>query len=168
MLLSTLKKAKANGVPTTYVNGRYITQGEEIKKNNKLIVFEQTIDELHDHTPAIFETTVAYDEQPGIYHMRRVETLIAEGYAIFTHIEEPVAVVYKLSNSRDNILTDYQLVAASIFGLDDAKPFAKENKGGYHVSNNSEWKNFLVVMTRAGYIDREKIATLQEITVSAF
>lgn len=168
MLLSILKKAKQNGAPVAYVKGRYVEQDERIKKNNKLIVFEQSIGDLHDYTPAVFETTVAYGNQPKIYHMRNVEVLVIEGYAIFFHIEEPIAIIYKLNSSRDNILMDYQLTAASIFGLDGEKSIAKQDREGFFVSNNEEWEDFLTAMTASGYIDTESTAALQVTTVSAF
>lgn len=168
MLLGTLKKAKENSVPTTYIHGRKVTEGEPLKKEGKLIVFEQAITEYYNFTPAIFETTVAYDDQPKIYHMRHIEALVIEGYAIFAHIEEPLAIVYKLNSSRENVLVDYQLAAASIFGLDNAKPIAKQDGEGYYVINNDEWEDFLVAMTAARYINMERTAVLQETSVSAF
>lgn len=168
MLLGTLKKAKENSVPTTYIHGRKVEEGEPLRKEGKLIVFEQAITEYYNFTPAIFETTVAYGDQPKIYHMRHIEALIAEGYAVFAHTEEPLAIVYKLNSSRENVLVDYQLAAASIFGLDGEKSIAKQDGEGFFVSNNEEWEDFLTAMTAAGYIDAKCTAVLQETSVSAF
>ena len=101
-------------------------------------------------------------------HVERGEVLVVEGYAIFFHIEEPIAIIYKLNSSRDNILMDYQLTAASIFGLDDEKSIAKQDREGFFVSNNEEWEDFLTAMTASGHIDTESTAVLQVTTVSTF
>ena len=167
LLTSILKTANANGTPTTYVKGRALGDDETFQREGKLIVFESGYGSLYDTKAAKFEIKVDYGAEPKIYHLRNVEVLAIEGYAVFMHLVEPTAAVYKLDKARNNTLTDIQTYAASIFGLENAKPFAIENSTKYFVDSNSEWEDFLCAMTARGLIDEEETKILYTVTVSA-
>ena len=132
--------------------------------------------------PAEFSVEAPFGSGPKLYTMRHVEALVAENYVIFVHFEHTSlrprgiapekqelgkisGAVYKL-NEASNRLTNYQFAAASIFGLDNAKPICTETGGICIARDNAEYEDFLCTMTAIGYIDEETTEILQYITAS--
>lgn len=160
MLFKSLEKAKKSITPM-YVNGRLANPSEEINRKGKLYVFETPIGDMtpHNLAPAVF-TIKLESEKNAIYQMRHAEALVVNGFIIFTHTEEPDAVVYKLFPT-DNILTYYQYAAASAFGLDKATPIAHEHNGKFIIANEAKWEDFLKALIKAGYADEEAVENIK-------
>ena len=160
MLFKSLKNAKKNITPK-YVNGRLANPSEEIDRKGKLFVFETPIGDMttHNLAPAVF--TIKFDgEENAIYQMRHAEALVVNGFIVFTHTEEPDAVVYKLFPTN-NVLTYYQYAAASAFGLDKATPIAHEHNGKFTIANEAKWEDFLKALIKAGYADEETVENIK-------
>jgi|GEM_PF-2087227 hypothetical protein len=166
MLLSTLRKAKEKGIKTIYVHGRKANEGELIKRDGKLLVFEDT-GESHmaeDLVPIIFSTAIAKDDQ-RVYRTRNAEALVMGGYVIFAHTEESDAAVYKL-HPISNTLTYCRYPAASVFGLDDASPIALEHGNTYTIDDHNLWEDFITAMVATGLITPDIAKSTQKEIIS--
>lgn len=185
MLFEILKRAASLNADSEFVKGK--TLEGEYNSFGKMVVFEDnglSSAGIHPSTiePAEFSVETPFGSGPKLYSMRRVEALVAENYAIFVHFEHtPLrprgiapekqelgkisGAVYKL-NEASNKLINYQFAAASIFGLNNAKPICTEADGICIARDNAEYEDFLYTMTAIGYIDEEATEILQHITTS--
>ena len=185
MLFEILKRAVSLNADSEFVKGK--TLEGEYNSFGKMVVFENnglSGAGIHPSTtePAEFSVEAPFGSDPKLYSMRHVEALVIENYVIFVHFEHtPLrprgiapekqglgkisGAVYKL-NEASNKLTNYQFTAASIFGLDNAKPICVETDGICIARDNAEYEDFLCTMTAIGYIDEETTAILQHIAAS--
>ena len=185
MLFEILKRAVSLNADSEFVKGK--TLEGEYDSFGKMVVLENNgLSSAGIHPsmtePAEFSVEVPFGSGPKLYSMRHVEALVVENYAIFVHFEHTTlrprgiapekqelgkisGAVYKL-NEASNKLANYQLTAASIFGLDNAKPICTETDGICVARDNAEYEDFLCTMTAIGYIDEETTEILQNITTS--